>query len=255
MSPRHAILASVLLTLVLSTPATAADSLKLAVSLKPERLGQRATVAFGFKITTSTGAVPPPLTEVNLRYPESLGIALSGLGLATCKTATLEAFGPQACPAEAHMGYGTALAEIPIAGETIIEHAQITVLRAPTEHGHLSLLFYATGISPVDASITFPGVLLEESPPFSLLHIKVPLVPSLPGAPDVSVAEIHGTIGPQHITYYHHIKNKFVPYNPQGVLLPSRCPRHGFAFGAELAFLDGSRTRASTSVACPGRSG
>jgi hypothetical protein len=232
--------------------AQASESLKLSVSLKPERLGQGTTVGFDFAIMSTTGPMPSPLTEVNLRYPGDIGIALSGLGLATCSVITLEVLGPEGCPAEARMGHGSVLAEIAIGEAVISEHATLAVLRAPTRNGHTSLLFYADGKTPVNAQIVFPGALLAAAPPFGgLLHINVPLVPSVPGAPDVAVAQIHATLGPQHLTYYHHVGRKFIPYNPKGILLPNHCPRAGFLFTAELGFLDGSRTSAQAVVPCP----
>ncbi len=248
----QAIIATALTCIGLSGNAQASESLTLSVGLTPERLGQGTTVGFDFDIASTTGLVPPPLTEVDLRYPGDLGVALSGLGLATCSAMTLELLGPAGCPAEAHMGYGSVLAEIAIGGEVIVEPATLAVLRAPTEDGHVSLLFYAAGEAPVYAQIVFTGALLPAAPPYGgLLHIDVPLVPSVPGAPDVAVAQIHGTLGPQHLTYYHHVRGGFVPYNPQGILLPHHCPRGGFRFAAELAFLDGSRTGNRAVVSCP----
>ncbi|HTB71150.1 MAG TPA: hypothetical protein VK707_09230 [Solirubrobacteraceae bacterium] len=236
----------------LSGTAQASQSLKLSVGLTPEHLGQGTTVGFDFDIASTTGLVPPPLTEVDLRYPGDLGVTLSGLGLATCSAGTLEVLGPEGCPAEARMGYGSVLAEIAIGGEVIVERATLAVLRAPTRDGHISLLFYAAGEAPVYAQIVFTGALLAAAPPFGgLLHIDVPLVPSVPGAPDVAVAQIHGTLGPQHLTYYRHVGGGSVPYNPQGILLPNHCPRGGFPFAAELGFLDGSRTNARAVVSCP----
>jgi Squalene/phytoene synthase len=37
------------------------------------------------------------------------------------------------------------------------------------------------------------------------IHIDVPLVPSLPEAPDVSVVRTHATLGPRGLTYYEHV--------------------------------------------------
>jgi hypothetical protein len=248
----QAIIATALACVGLSSAAQASPSLKLSVALNPERLGQGTTVGFDFAIASTTGPVPPPLTEVGLRYPGALGIALSGLGLATCSAMTLEVLGPEGCPAEARMGYGSVLAEIAIGEEVIVEHATLAVLRAPTQGGHVSLLFYAEGVTPVDAQIVFTGALLAAAPPFGgLLHIDVPLVPSVPGAPDVAVVQIHGTLGPQHLTYYRPVGRGFAPYNPQGILLPHHCPRGGFPFSAELGFLDGSRTSTRAVVSCP----
>jgi hypothetical protein len=248
-----AVLATALAACILgSSVAEASESLKLSVGLQPEILGQGTTVSFDFDIASTTGLVPSPLTEVDLRYPGDLGITLSGVGVATCSATTLEALGPEGCPAEAHMGYGEVLAEIPIAGEVIVEHATLAVLRAPATGGQLSLLFYASGLTPVDAQIVFTGALLAAEAPFGgLLKINVPLVPSVPEAPDVAVAQIHGTLGPEHLTYYRRVRGGFIPYDPQGILLPKRCPRGGFPFAAELGFLDGTRTSGQAVVSCP----
>lgn len=251
-----ATIALVALSSVFATGARAAQTLQLGVSLNPERLGQGTTVGFDFRISSITEPVPSPVTSVDLRYPGDLGVALSGLGLARCSPPVLEALGPEGCPAESRMGSGSVLAEIPVGGEVVTEHATLAVVRAPTRGGHISLLFYAAGISPVDAQIVFPGALLEAEPPFGgLLHIDVPLVPSLPGASDVAVAEIHAKLGPEHLTYYRRVKGKFVAYNPQGILLPKRCPRGGFAFVAELGFLDGTHAHARATVPCPRTAG
>ena len=71
------------------------------------------------------------MTEVNLRYPENLGVATSGLGLATCTAARLEASGPDDCPADSVMGIGNAIAEFPIGPEIVHESAPVSIFRAP----------------------------------------------------------------------------------------------------------------------------
>jgi hypothetical protein len=232
--------------------AGATQSVTLHATLTPERLGHGTTVGFGFDIAAPIGLVPPPLTELDVRYPRGVGIALSGLGIASCTADRLEAWGPEGCPANSFMGYGTALAEIQIGPEIIRESAEVIVFQAPVRNGRLAMLFYASGRTPVDASIVFPALLLPAPPPFGgLVHIDVPLVPSLPGAPDVAVVRVRSTIGPQHLTYYRRAHGKLVPYKPPGILLPDRCPRGGFPFAASFTFQDGSHASARTAVPCP----
>ncbi len=233
-------------------PATthAAQSARLHVSFTPEHLGHGTTVNIGIHITAPPGHVPPPLSELNIRYPSDLGFDVSGLGLATCSQATLEALGPNGCPPDSRMGHGSALAEVPFGPEIIHETAQVTIVRAPHE-GQLALLFYANGETPVSAPIIFPGLLLPGPGSEESIHINVPLVPSLPEAPDVAVIELHATLGPHSLTYYEHIHGQLIAYQPQGVLLPHKCPHRGFAFSATLSFLDGSHAHAYTTVPCP----
>ncbi len=243
----------------LSTTAHAAQSARLHVTFTPERLGQPTTVEINVQIAETTGNVPSPLTSLDVRYPGDLGIADSGLGLATCSQTRLEVFGPEGCPADSRMGRGSALAEIPIGSaevpigpDILHEPAAVTIVRAPEQDGHIALLLYTSAETPVNAQIVLSGLLLP-APNGELIHIDVPLVPSLPGAPNVAVVRLHATLGPRGLTYYEHVHGKVIGYHPTGVLLPDHCPRGGFPFAATLTFLDGSQTHARTTVPCPRR--
>lgn len=234
--------------------ARGAPSVRLTATLTPERLGQGTTIAFEVEIAAARGRVPPPLSEIELRYPSDLGIATSGLGIETCAAATLEASGPGGCPPDSVMGSGSALAEIAFGPEMIDESALVTILRAPTRGGRLALLLYVNGATPVEARIVLPSLLLAAPAPFGgLLDIGVPLVPSLPGAPPVAVVRLRATIGAGGITYYERVRGRTIAYHPRGVQLPDRCPRGGFPFAARLRFADGSAAGARAAVPCPRR--
>jgi hypothetical protein len=232
--------------------ASASQSASLRVRFIPERLGQGTTVDVSAQIAAPAGRVPSPLTELDLRYPRVLGFAVSGLGLATCSEVRLEADGPEACPADSWMGHGSALVQIPTTQEVIQETAELAIVRAPNQDGHLALLFYASGTTPVSAEFGFPGLLVAgPDPDHESIDIVVPLVPSLPGSPDVSVVRLHATLGPLGLVYYERVHGKLVPYKPQGILLPNRCPGGGFPFAAEFGFQDGSHAQARAAVPCP----
>jgi hypothetical protein len=79
----------------------------------------------------------------------------------------------------------------------------------------------------------------------------LPLVPSVPEAPDAALVKLTTTIGPSHITYYEYRKGRTIPYHPRGIRLPSSCPRGGFRFAANFTFNDGSHASAAAQVACP----
>lgn len=234
--------------------ARAATGAALSATFTPERLGRRSTLDFGFSFSAPPGQVPPPLTQIELRYPGNLGIALSGLGLATCTAQTLEAAGPPGCPSDAVMGRGQALTGIVLGTTPITESAPIAVVRAPDTEGRIGLLFYSEGTTPVATRIVFPGQLLPASAPFGgLVSIGVPLVPTLPGAPYISVIHLHATIGPIGVTYYERVGGVTFAYTPKGILLPGTCPRGGFPFAAEFSFEDETHAYAQTSIACPRR--
>ncbi len=244
------LLASLLACACLPAAAHAAQSARLHVVFTPERLGRATTVEFGIQIAAAAHSVPPPLTALDVHYPENLGVAVSGLGLATCSQARLEALGPEGCPADSRMGQGSALAEIPIGPEIVRETAAVTIVRAPANDGRLALLFYANAVTPVNEQIVFPGQLFS-APGRGGLHINVPLVPSLPGGPNVAIVGLHATLGPRGLTYYEHVRDKLISYHPNDILLPDHCPRGGFPFAASLTFEDGSHANTHTTVPCP----
>jgi hypothetical protein len=82
------------------------------------------------------------------------------------------------------------------------------------------------------------------------LKLTVPLIESLPGAPDVSIVRVHVKLGGD-LTYYETRHGKSVAYRPRSVVLPNSCPRGGFRFSATFSFLDGTRAQAKQTIACP----
>jgi hypothetical protein len=229
------------------------QSVRLQATLSPERLGRETTVELGFQIVAHDNRAPAPLTNIEVRYPAHLGIALSGLGFASCSPPRLEVEGGQACPANSLMGYGTATAEIPIGPVNFYETAHVTIFRGPAEAGQIGLLFHVEALSPVSAELVFPGLLLSALPPYAgSIDIKVPLVPSLPDGPNVALVKLAMTVGPtSKIFYYEHVHGKTLRYHPRGVLLPDSCPRGGFPFAATFGFEDGSHAVDQTRVPCP----
>ncbi|HWX86767.1 MAG TPA: hypothetical protein VNX67_01190, partial [Solirubrobacteraceae bacterium] len=126
-------------------PTAQATSTALSATFIPERLGQATTLEFAFSLSAPPGQVPPPLTQIELRYPDNLGLGLSGLGLATCTAKILEVSGPSGCPPDSVMGYGAALTGIILGTTSITESAPITIFRSPDQQGHLAVLFAAEG--------------------------------------------------------------------------------------------------------------
>jgi hypothetical protein len=218
----------------------------MSAALTPERLGGPTTISAGFQIS-SGGLHPPVLSGVQLTYPHNLGFATSGLGLAACDPALLEENGPEACPANSHMGSGSALVEIPLSGFLHPEKVQLTLLAGPSPSGYLHVLVSGVGSFPVSALV----VLSAELRPGGL-SITIPPIPTLPEGPYVALVEMHLTLGGR-LTYYERVRGRTVAYHPPGIGLPRSCPRGGFRFAATFAFLDGERAGAHTRVACPRR--
>jgi hypothetical protein len=255
---RLAALAALTVALIcwLAPPAALAVSevASLHASFSPNRLGAPATITFGFHLQTAEGQAPPPLTALDLRMPAGLNYTTTTLGLSVCQPASLLANGLAGCPPNSRLGYGSALVEVPFGVGAGHEIPEVQAVAGPSRAGNLVVLFYANGLFPVSAQLTFAGEVLPDTGRFgSQLQTSVPLVTSVPGGPNVSIVDVQSTIGPAHLTYYKHVHGRRVAFHPRGVAVPERCPRGGFPFAASFGFQDGSATTATTTVPCPPR--
>jgi hypothetical protein len=252
-------LVALVLTLLSASVVAASHTARLRASFRPEHLGQPTTIFFGFRISNVPPMMSSPLTNVSVLLPEEMGLATSGLGLENCVLSTLEEIGPEGCPDNARMGSGTATAEIAVGGGTVAESAQVEVFSAPVQAGRLSLMVYANAISPVSAQLVFPATIINGPPPYGEgIDTDVPLIPSLPGAPDVAVTTLQLAIGttgmnPDGFLYFRSVRGRRVAYTPTGLVLPPTCPRGGFRFEAQFAFQDQTTATAHATVPCPRR--
>ncbi|MEY2425748.1 MAG: hypothetical protein QOI61_1320 [Actinomycetota bacterium] len=245
--PRRLLLVVVVLCACLPAAAAATPVVQLTAAFAPgARLGAGAALRIGLRIDPRQ---PSAVTEIHLWYPASLGIATSGLGLATCRHAVLEAHGPAACPPNSVMGYGFARVEARPFG--IRESARLTLLAGSERNGHLDLLVYADGEQPASVQMIDPGQLRPAPPPYGG-DLAVQLLP-IPGLDEITIALLHinFSLGARDITYYDYSRHKPIAYHPDGIALPGRCPRGGFPFHADLSFADLSHNTANATVRCP----
>jgi hypothetical protein len=232
----------------------AAQNVRLRVRLSPERLGAGTTIEFSTAISAPGGHVPSPLTGLDLRYPAKIGLLTSGLGRANCSTATLETLGERGCPANALMGFGSALLEIQADHVVVKEAGLISIWNGPVFDEQLQLLFYARAVTPANEQLVFGGLLGEADPPFGgSLNTAIPPIPWNPEAPPASISRFTVRIGPKNIVYYRRGGGREIPYHPEGLRLPHLCPRGGFPFAAVFTFMDGTSATTRTSVPCPRR--
>ena len=254
MSRIGAATAALLVCCWLPASAGAAQTVTLHTSFSPDRLGASTTISFGFHIAGTTGEVSAPLTSVSLRLPPGIDYVSTTLGLAICQAAALLAKGLSGCPPNSRLGYGSAFVELPFGRETGYEIPDIQALMGPPHDGNIVVLFYAEGHKPISAQLVFQGELLTGSEALGgSLNTAVPLIPSVPEGPPVSIVSVQSTIGPSHLTYYTHAHGRRVAFHPRGVSVPLRCPRGGFPFSASFTFLDGSSAVAESVVPCPRR--
>jgi hypothetical protein len=243
-----------LLSLALASPVVAAPVASLKVGFSPNRPGSNTTVSFGFVIKTSANVVPPPLTELEVRIPAGMGLGTTDLGETLCTSNMLETQGVGGCSSNSYMGLGQALVEVPFGPEIIQEHVSLAILMAPAVEEHTTMLFLASGETPVAAEIIFRGQLLNDTGPYGArLDTKIPLTPSVPEAPDAAVVRMQSTLGPQGLTYFKTSKGQRIPFRPKGMVIPARCPHGGYQFAAKFTFQDGDTTSAHNAVPCTSR--
>ncbi|HVR04802.1 MAG TPA: hypothetical protein VMS02_02095 [Solirubrobacteraceae bacterium] len=241
----RAIAATGVCAALVCAPARAQQVASISAGFSPLRLGAHSALRLGFQIGTRDGSLPSALTGLDFHFPSNLGIGVSGLGVASCPAARLEAEGPKACPANSIMGTGQALAKFQVSPEISEESAGLALVAGASPSGYIKMLVSATGVTPVNTRILMSSLLLPGQ-----LRFQVPLVPTVPEGPDVAVTDVRVTLG-GNLTYYERVHGRRVAYRPQGILLPRRCPRGGFRFSAVFSFLDGTQAQARTVVRCP----
>ncbi len=246
--------AAVALACLMPAVASASETAKFTAAFSPYRLGRSTTLKLDLKLGVAgeSDGLPSPVTRFALRIPANLELIGSSLGLAICESGTLLASGSLGCPPNARLGYGSAEIKVPVGPQPVAESANIEAEMGPPVGGEIGVLLYAEAGTPVAAQLIFPGVLFGNgSKSGQSLNTSVPLIPTLPGAPDISMVSMNLSLGPEHLTYYEQVHGRTVAYRPEGIALPSRCPHGGFKFASEIAFLDGSTASATSTVPCP----
>jgi hypothetical protein len=172
---------------------------------------------------TEYGGFPPPLIGINFYTPA--GTKLHPRGFVSCSPSALRNRGPSACPRKSKVTLsGTALGVVSFGQERVQERASIQAFFAPGG----ALQFYIEGSSPVLLEFLSPSHVAAARAPYAQKFVTtVPLIETVPGAPDASTLSISVKIGSafrkgKKVTYYGRV--------------PRRCPKGGFPLKSELLF-------------------
>ncbi|HEX3391712.1 MAG TPA: hypothetical protein VHS55_04055, partial [Solirubrobacteraceae bacterium] len=150
----HAIAATLVSCLAFGATAASATQLaSISAGFSPERLGGHSALRLSFHIGTTDGTLPSALTGLDFRFPADLGIATSGLGVASCNPTRLAQEGPKACPPNSIMGTGSALAKFQVSPEISEEPASLALVAGASPSGSVRMLVGATGVYPVSTRI------------------------------------------------------------------------------------------------------
>lgn len=172
---------------------------------------------------TEYGGFPPPLVGINFYTPA--GTRIDTRGFAVCQPSALQNIGPAACPRKSRVTLsGTALGVVSFGSERVEERASIKAFFAPGG----ALQFYTQGSSPVALEFLSSSHVARAPAPYAQKFVtSVPLIETVPGAPDASALSIEVKIGAafkrgKRVTYYGRV--------------PKRCPKAGFPLKSELLF-------------------
>jgi hypothetical protein len=175
---------------------------------------------------TEYGGFPPPLIGITAYLPA--GVKLHPQGFPTCPTKTIvEEKAPEMCPKGSAAGpVGKVYGVVSFGTTRVKESAEVSSFFAPDG----GLEFFTAGHTPVvlevPSSATFTN--LDGGAGFGpKLIAQVPLVETVPGAPDASVEAIDITLGAAYR------KNGKTVYYGR---VPNKCPRGGFPARSELTF-------------------
>jgi hypothetical protein len=205
-------------------------------------LGAGAAVKAEVKISgTEYGGFPPPLIGISVYLP--VGVKLHPQGFTTCPPKTLlEEKLPERCPRGSAAGpIGKVYGVVSLGDTRVAEAAELMSFFAPDG----GLEFFTDGHTPVSLEVPTSARLIDPSghggfgPEFTGL---VPLVQTVPGAPDASVEAIDITLG---AAYRKH--GKAVYYGR----VPSSCPHGGFRAKSEFTFAENGDVATPEAVVVP----
>jgi hypothetical protein len=216
----------------------------------PDALGVPTNVFGAATIGSTNLPVPSPITHINVMGPAGLTLNLEGTG--TCTAATLENTGPQACSTDSKAGFGGGEGAYEIAHEVIHESFTVDFFLGDNHPGHIELLVYLDGSSPVSIQLVFTAPVIQFPKPYGLgFSLNVPLIKVLPEASDASAISAFFTAGAHNVAYYKTIHGKRKLEHVKGIITPKTCPRGGWPGASEISFEDGSTVKSTTKIPCP----
>ena len=123
---------------------------------------------------------------------------------------------------------------------------------APPEHGHLRLLAYASGVSPIGVSLVMWRREIPAPKPYGLgFSVQVPQVSTIPGAAYASVESAFATLGAANVAYFKTVHGRRTLVHLKGLVVPRVCPAGGFPTRGSVEFADGATFTVNPTIPCP----
>jgi hypothetical protein len=231
--------------------AQAEETVKItSAGFKPDLLGVPTNVFGSATIGSTNLPVPSPITHINVMGPAGLTLNLVGTG--TCTEAVLLNVGPRGCPADSKAGFGGGEGAYEIAKEIINEAYTVDFFLADNKPGHVELLIYLEGSTPVSIQLVFTAPVIQFPKPYGLgFSLNVPLIKVLPEASDASAITAFFTAGAKNVAYFKKVHGKRKLFHVKGIITPKTCPRGGWPAASEFSFEDGSIVKSAIKIPCP----
>jgi hypothetical protein len=246
------LLASLLVCVCLLVVAVAwaTNTLVVHESFTPDKLGAPTNLSITAKFASTTGGPPSPITRLTLYAPG--GLAIDARGAGTCTATKLTEHGPSGCPANSRAGFGGGVGLLELPKAIIREPYTLDFFFGSTEHGHLTLLAYASAVSPVAVELVVIAKEVHAPKPYGLgFSVEIPPISALPGASLASVESAFATFGAANVAYYEKVHGKRTLVHLRGMVVPKACPRGGFPTEGTVGFADGTSLTVNPTIPCP----
>jgi hypothetical protein len=233
-----AVTTTIAVSLLAAGSATAATvTFKTAFSNGALGDGTTATYQFAFAGNEYSGG-PQPLASIALHLPAGIGGSRATFPL--CERSTLELTGAQGCPPGSGAGPpGTIAGLVTFGSERVTESGTVQAFFGPGE----AIYFYVIGTSPVSLEFIMAATPAPDSAPFgSILNISVPSVMTVPGAPLVAFSSLTLALGASRSERGTQVNS---------LTIPTECPAGGFAWEADVGFVEGTGLEATYKSPCP----
>ncbi len=136
--------------------------------------------------------------------------------------------------------------------ELVRESFTLDFFFAPTEHGRLRLLAYASGVSPAAVELVVVAKEIPTPKPYGLgFSAQVPQISTIPGAEYVSIESAFATLGASDVAYFETVHGRRTLVHIKGLTVPTRCPAGGFPTRGTVEFADGATFTVNPTIPCP----
>jgi hypothetical protein len=252
--PRRAVL-QVLLAVALGCVCAAVawaggETLTVKEAFTPDRLGAATNLSITASFASSADVSTSPIQKLTLYGPAGLGIQARGAG--TCTEAVLYQRGPAGCPANSRVGFGGGVALVMFAEQLVHEQFTLDFFFGSTRRGHLRLLTYVSGTSPVINGFVVMAKEIPTPKPYGLgFSAQVPSVSTVPGGSYAYVESAFATLGASDVAYFETVHGRRRLVHIKGLTVPRTCPSGGFPTYAAIEFADGATFTVNPTIPCP----